>query len=66
MKTAQPPQSTPDSVNQAVLVELRHVYDERLKCLNEASSADLLDEFMTQDVKLNGKVKAGCDGLLEA
>ena len=59
METSQLPESTPDSVNQAAMAELRRVYDKRLTCLNEASSADLIDEFMNQDVKLHGKVNAG-------
>ena len=42
-----------------MMAELRRNYDERLTCLNEPSSAGLIDEFMNQDVKLNGKVKAG-------
>lgn len=41
------------------MAELRCIYDKRLACLNEASAIHRLAEFMNEDLKLNGQVKAG-------
>lgn len=48
-----------DSAKQAALEELRRRYDERLRCLSEASARARLDAFMEQDLKLDGSVLAG-------